>query len=162
MANTLEALKSNSSLIAHRVGADLTDKTPLQDYQRATFSDVVEHGRFKTSVVARDITGLSDANIKNGIVSYTPTAAASIAAQNGMGGKVISALELTKNGQSFRFYVFNNATDALHTITLNGDVAEGVTYVGPQAAPTEIAAQSSAEFLVVRSSATEIIIYRLA
>jgi hypothetical protein len=50
MANTLEAIKLESVLSAHRSGTDLKDKTPLQNYQAVTVEKLAEFDHVQHSV----------------------------------------------------------------------------------------------------------------
>ena len=70
MANTLESLKGTSQLVVHNSATDLKDKSPLQAYQGATVSNIVDAARVAKGekTLPTNASTLSADSIKNEIV----------------------------------------------------------------------------------------------
>jgi hypothetical protein len=165
MANTLETLGSASTVAVHRSGTDLKDKTPLQNYQGATVSELVAAARptqGAEATAANDDTAVTAANILTGIIKCTPSTDRSKATDTA--ANLISTLGLTEDNASFDFVFINLATDGTSAVTLTA--GSGITLVGrmvimAQDATEDAISEGVAQFRVRRTSSTAVTIYRI-
>ena len=157
MANTLETLGGASTVAVHRSGTDQKDKTPLQNYQGATISELVaaarpaqgaEHTDENTSTV------LTAAEIATGLLPSTPGDASQTLTFDSSANLIANAtLDLTVDNATFQFSIINESGNVL-------TVAAGTsnTYVGHATLP----AKGAVRFMIRRTSSTACTIYRIA
>ena len=156
MANTLETLGGTSTVAVHRSGTDLKDKTPLQNYQGATISELVaaarpaqgaEHTDENTSTV------LTAAEIATGLLPSTPGDASQTLTFDSPANLIANAtLDLTVDNATFQFSIINESANVL-TVAHGGN-----TYVGHATLP----AKGSVRFMIRRTSSSACTIYRIA
>ena len=157
MANTLETLGGASTVAVHRSGTDLKDKTPLQNYQGATISELVAAARPAQGAEHTDentSTTLLAAEIATGICPPTPGDASQTLTFDIPANLIANTtLDLTVDNATFQFSIINESANLIKVAAGTGN-----TYV----VHTDIPAKGAARFMTRRTSSTACKIYRIA
>jgi len=158
MANTLESLSGTTKVAAHNSSVDLVDKSPLQAYQAASFSQIVDLGRIRMNevILSDDTVAIKVGDLNKEILVFSG-AARTKDLPNAAG--IISSLGLENDNEVIEFLIINNGSGAL-TLTKG----TGTTAQGPNSTADDnliITNGKVGKFIIRRTASDAITIYRV-
>ena len=158
MANTLESLSGTTKVAAHNSSVDLVDKSPLQAFQAASFSQIVDLGRIRMNEVGLDdnTDPITTGNLNKEILIFGG-AARTKGLPNAAG--IISSLGLENDNEVAEFLIINNGSGSL-TLTKGA----GTTAQGPNSTADSnliVANGKVGKFIIRRTASDAITIYRV-
>ena len=157
MANTLESLSGKTKVAAHNSSVDLVDKSPLQAFQGASFSQIVDLGRIKMNQfdLTDDTESVKVGNLQKEILVFSGAARTKdLPAAAG----TISTLGLENDNEISEFVIINNGSGDLTLAKPNA----GVAIIGPDSTADNnliIAAGKVGKFLIRRTASNSGVTY---